>query len=316
MCRYLGLSSDTSFLFGIIPGVCREAIGRYDHMYTKRECFDSDKTYVWSEHHANKINNGRFSNQTAYYGTCPFLWDLGRVASQGVSTPEGSLFFLPRDDQVTIREDEYESVQQVIDAAPAPITFFLPWRSCDIWKNWDKLKLPAGSKFIQMNDPVTRQFILSKAFLEHQHIYIPWPGTDIYYAEFLSKTVHVYDKIEQYRTKKRDEMERESSLVLNYLKWGYDYLNDNQKKFFRWTGDWMLIGEDVRRYLTIKMLGLDVLKSPAQLYEDLIDKGFLEYNQKFVYDPEYQRAYEWLVTRTQEKSPYRSHHDHQRILLL
>ena len=165
MCRYLGLSSDTSFLFGIIPGVCREAIGRYDHMYTKRECFDSDKTYVWSEHHANKINNGRFSNQTAYYGTCPFLWDLGRVASQGVSTPEGSLFFLPRDDQVTIREDEYESVQQVIDAAPAPITFFLPWRSCDIWKNWDKLKLPAGSKFIQMNDPVTRQFILSKAFL-------------------------------------------------------------------------------------------------------------------------------------------------------
>ena len=316
MCRYLGLSPDTSFLFGIIPGVCREAIGRYDHMYTKRECFDSDKTYVWSEHHANKINNGRFSNQTAYYGTCPFLWDLGRVASQGVSTPEGSLFFLPRDDQVTIREDEYESVQQVIDAAPAPITFFLPWRSCDIWKNWDKLKLPAGSKFIQMNDPVTRQFILSKAFLEHQHIYIPWPGTDIYYAEFLSKTVHVYDKIEQYRTKKRDEMERESSLVLNYLKWGYDYLNDNQKKFFRWTGDWMLIGEDVRRYLTIKMLGLDVLKSPAQLYEDLIDKGFLEYNQKFVYDPEYQRAYEWLVTRTQEKSPYRSHHDHQRILLL
>jgi len=316
MCRYLGLSSDTSFLFGIIPGVCREAIGRYDHMYTKRECFDSDKTYVWSEHHANKINNGRFSNQTAYYGTCPFLWDLGRVASQGVSTPEGSLFFLPRDDQVTIREDEYESVQQVIDAAPAPITFFLPWRSCDIWKNWDKLKLPAGSKFIQMNDPVTRQFILSKAFLEHQHIYIPWPGTDIYYAEFLSKTVHVYDKIEQYRTKKRDEMERESSLVLNYLKWGYDYLNDNQKEFFRWTRDWMLIGEDVRRYLTIKMLGLDVLKSPAQLYEDLIDKGFLEYNQKFVYDPEYQRAYEWLVTKTQEKSPYRSHHDHQRILLL
>ena len=128
--------------------------------------------------------------------------------------------------------------------------------------------------------------------------------------------MHVYDKIEQYRTKKRDEIERESSLVLNYLKWGYDYLNDNQKEFFQWTRDWMLIGEDVRRYLTIKMLGLDVLKSPAQLYEDLIDKGFLEYNQKFVYDPEYQRAYEWLVTKTQEKSPYREYHDHQRILLL
>ena len=38
MARYLGLSPDTSFLFGILPGVCREAIGRYDHMYTQRDC--------------------------------------------------------------------------------------------------------------------------------------------------------------------------------------------------------------------------------------------------------------------------------------
>ena len=317
MARYLGLSEHTSFLFGIIPGVCREAIGRYDHLYTKRECFNSNKTYAWSQHHYNKINNGRFSNQTAYYGTCPFLWELGRIASstERMPNPEGSLFFLPRDDQVTIREDEYESVQQVIDAAPAPITFFLPWRSCDIWKNWDKLKLPAGSKFIQMSDAVTRQFILSKAFLEHEHIYVPWPGTDIYYAEFLDKTIHIYDKLEQYRTKTKDEMERESNLVLHYLKWGYDWLTPAQKKFFEWTRKWYDIDKEVRRYLTIKMLGLDVLKSPAQLHEDLMNKGFLEYNQQFCYNSEYQQSYEWLQSRM-EKTPYHSYHDHPHIQLL
>ena len=317
MARYLGLSEHTSFLFGIIPGVCREAIGRYDHMYTKRECFNSNKTYAWSQHHYNKINNGRFSNQTAYYGTCPFLWELGRIASstERMPNPEGSLFFLPRDDQVTIRDDEYESVQQVIDAAPAPITFFLPWRSCDIWKNWDKLKLPAGSKFIQMSDAVTRQFILSRAFLEHEHIYVPWPGTDIYYAEFLDKTIHIYDKLEQYRTKTKDEMERESNLVLHYLKWGYDWLTPAQKKFFEWTRKWYDIDKEVRRYLTIKMLGLDVLKSPAELHEDLMNKGFLEYHQQFCYNPEYQQSYEWLHSMM-EKTPYHSHHDHPHILLL
>ena len=317
MARYLGLSEHTSFLFGIIPGVCREAIGRYDHLYTKRECFNSNKTYAWSQHHYNKINNGRFSNQTAYYGTCPFLWELGRIATstERMSSPEGSLFFLPRDDQVTIRNDEYESVQQLIDEAPAPITFFLPWRSCDIWKNWDKLKLPAGSKFIQMSDAVTRQFILSKAFLEHEHIYVPWPGTDIYYAEFLDKTIHIYDKLEQYRTKTKDEMERESNLVLHYLKWGYDWLTPAQKKFFEWTRKWYDIDKEVRRYLTIKMLGLDVLKSPAELHEDLMNKGFLEYHQQFCYNPEYQQSYEWLQSRM-EKTPYHSYHDHPHIQLL
>ena len=296
MARYLGLSPDTSFLFGILPGVCREAIGRYDHMYTKRECFNSNKTYAWSQHHYNKINNGRFSNQIAYYGTCPFLWELGRIASstERMPNPEGSLFFLPRDDQVTIREDEFESVQQVIDSAPRPITFFLPWRNCDIWKNWDKLKLPAGSKFIQMSDAVTRQFILSRALLEHEHIYIPWPGTDIYYAEFLDKTIHIYDKLEQYRTKTKDEMERESNLVLHYLKWGYDWLTDNQKKFFEWTRNWNDIDKKVRHNLTVKMLGLDVLKSPHELYHSLMENNFLEYNQQFMYDAEYQDSYLWL----------------------
>ena len=207
MARYLGLSEHTSFLFGILPGVCREAIGRYDYMYTKYECFNSDKTYAWSYHHANKINNGRFSNQTAYYGTAPFLWELGRVAAKGMPSPKGSLFFLPRDDQVTIREDEYDSVQKLIDAAPRPITFLLPWRTCDIWRNWDKLNLGGDCKFIQLSDPITRQSILSKALLKHEHVYIPWPGTDVYYAEFLDKTIHIYDKLEQYRTKTKDEME-------------------------------------------------------------------------------------------------------------
>ena len=317
MARYLGLSEHTSFLFGIIPGVCRESIGRYDFMYTKRECFNSNKTYAWSQHHANKINNGRFSNQTAYYGTCPFLWELGRVAtSEGMSSPQGSLFFLPRDDQVTIREDEYESVQKLIDAAPRPITFLLPWRSCDIWKNWDKLKLGGDCKFIQMSDPITRQFILSRAFLEHEHVYIPWPGTDIYYADFLGKTIHIYDKLEQYRTKTKEEMERENSMVIHYLKWGYDFLTDNQKTFFEWTRNWNAIDVDVRKYLTEKMLGLDVLKSPAELHEDLMNKGFLEYSQQFCYNSDYQRSYEWLVSKVQERSPHHSHHDHPHILLL
>ena len=57
MKRYMGLDPDTSFLFGILPGVCREAIGRYDWMYTDYSCFNSNKVYAWSEHHANKIND-------------------------------------------------------------------------------------------------------------------------------------------------------------------------------------------------------------------------------------------------------------------
>ena len=317
MARYLGLSEHTSFLFGIIPGVCREAIGRYDHMYTKRECFNSDKTYGWSEYHVNKINNGRFSNQIAYYGTAPFLWELGRIAtSEGMSSPKGSLFFLPRDDQVTIREDEYDSIQKLIDSAPRPITFLLPWRSCDIWKNWDKLKLGGDCKFIQMSDPITRQSILSRSFLEHEHVYIPWPGTDVYYAEFLDKKIHIYDKLEQYRTKTKVEMERENSMVIHYLKWGYDVLTDNQKQYFELTRKWNDIDEDVKKYLIIKMLGLDVLKSPAELHEDLMNNKFLEYSQQFVLNPEYQRSYEWLKSKTQEKTPRHSHHDHPHIKLL
>jgi len=315
MARYLGLPLNTSFLFGILPGLCREAIGRYDHMYTKRECFNSKLIYAWSKFHAEKINSAKFGNTTAYYGTAPFLWELGRVASSNDFNPKGSLFFLPRDDQVTIREDEFESVQQVIDSAPRPITFLLPWRTCDIWKHWDKLKLAGDAKFIQMNDPFTRQEILAHNIMSHEHIFIPWPGTDVYYSEFLDKKILVYDKLEQYRTKTQVEMERWNNDVIHYLKWGYDWLNDNQKKYFEWTRDWMSIDKSVRQNLAIQMLGLDVLKSPEELFEDLMYYGFLEDTQRFVYNPEYQKSYEWLESNL-EKILGQTLHDHPHMSLL
>jgi len=315
MARYLGLPLNTSFLFGILPGVCREAIGRYDHMYTKRQCFNSKYVYAWSKHHAEKINSAKFGNNIAYYGTAPFLWELGRVASKNEFKPEGSLFFLPRDDQVTIREDEFESVQQVIDSAPRPITFLLPWRTCDIWRNWDKLKLSGDSQFIQMKDPFIRQEVLSYNILKHEHVYIPWPGTDVYYAEFLDKNIIVYDKLEQYRTKTRDEMQRERSDVLHYLKWGYEWLTDNQKVFFEWTREWNKIDKAVRRKLTIEMLGLDTLKKPEELHEDLMNLGFLEDHQSFTYNSEYQRSYEWLESNLQRIRGL-TLHDHPHMSLL
>ena len=314
MARYLGLSPDTSFLFGILPGVCREAIGRYDHMYTKTECFNTNKVYAWSKKHAEKINSAKFGDTKAYYGTAPFMWELGRVASMVDYKPEGSLFFLPRDDQCTIREDEHESVQKLIAGVPRPITFLLPWRSCDIWKHWDKLDLPKDSKFIQLGDPSVRQETLSHLFLKHEHIYIPWPGTDIYYGEFLDKNVIVYDKLEQYRTKTMDEMERENNIVIHWLKWGYNWLTDDQKTFFEWTRNWNNIDKPVRKNLTSLMLGLDVLKSPQELHDDMMSQGYLESHQKFRYNSEYQRSYEWLSNL--QKSRDLTLHDHPHMSLL
>ena len=316
MCRYLGLDLDTFFDFGILPGVCREALGRNDYLYSKTQTFESNKVYAWSHYHYRRLLK-QSKAVTPYYGTAPFLWELGKIATETDYKPEGSLFFLPRDDQVTIRDDEYENVQRLIDEVPRPVTFLLPWRSCDIWKHWDKLELDGSrTEFVQMSDPITRQSTLSRLLLQHEHVYIPWPGTDIYYAEFLNKQVHIYDSIKQYRTKKMNEVERFSPNILLFLKWGYDYLNDVQKDYFHWTEKWNDIEQDIRNYLTIKMLGLDALKSPAELHEDLINNKFLQYNQKFVYNPDYQRSYEWLVTKTQEKSPYREYHDHPHISLL
>ena len=315
MARYLGLPLNTSFLFGILPGLCREAIGRYDHMYTKRACFNSKYVYAWSKHHAEKINSSRFKNTRAYYGTAPFMWELGRVASRYDFDPKGSLFFLPRDDQCTIREEEYESVQELIDSAPRPITFMLPWRTCDIWKQWDKLKLTGEYNFVQMNDPITRQETLAHNIMSHEHIFIPWPGTDVYYSEFLDKKIHVYDKLEQYRTKTRDEMERWNSPVIHYLKWGYDWLTDDQKIFFEWTRDWNNIDRSIRKKLTIEILGLDVLKRPEELHREMMSIGMLEPHQKFTPNDEYERAYEWLESNL-EKIRDLTLHDHPHISLL
>jgi len=63
------------------------------------------------------------------------------------------------------------------------------------------------------------------------------------------------------------------------------------------------------------MLGLDVLKSPEELFEDLMHYGFLEDTQRFVYNSEYQKSYEWL-SMTQEKTLRQTSHDHPHISLL
>ncbi len=294
MQRYLGLP-DASFLYGVIPGVCREVVGRRDWMYTQPECFNSNKVYVWSEYHAKKLEKSRMQS---YYGACPFLWDLAKVATTESYEPEGSLFFIPRDDQVTIRDADYRNVQDAINWASRPIRFLLPWRECDIWKEWKNLKLPKDSEFIQMNDRVNRQFILSRLFLQSEHVYIPWPGTDIYYAEFLGKHVHIYDRLEYYRTKTIEESPQSKTKILRHLKWGWDYLNDTQKEFFEYTNTWSILPEDDRAFMTAKMLGLSQLKSPEDLYNDLLEIGFLREEDKQVVNEEYITAYEWLREKT------------------
>ena len=300
MCRYLGLDLDTFFDFGILPGVCREALGRNDYLYSKTATFDSNKVYAWSHYHYRRLLKA--GKVTPYYGTAPFLWELGKIAHAQDTTPEfytepeGSLFFLPRDDQVTIREDEYESVQRLIDEVPRPVTFLLPWRSCDIWKHWDKLDLEQHT-VVQMSDPITRQSMLAGLLLQHEHVYIPWPGTDLYYAEFLDKQIHVYDSIKQYRTKKMNEVERFSPNIVMFLKWGYEYLNDVQKEYFHWTENWNEIEKQDRKFLTIKMLGLDVLKSPTELYEDLLSKNFITNGNP---TEEYVSSYEWLRDKVEK----------------
>ena len=299
MCRYLGVTSDTSFLFGIIPGVCREVVGRRDFMYTQPECFNSKLVYSYSEYHHEKINKSK--SVRSYYGTSPFLWDLGITATKKEYEPKGSLFFIPRDDQVTIRDPEWQTVQEVIDSLPKPITFLLPWRDCDIWTNWYKLEFPEGSEFKQMNIRETRQFTLSDLLLKHEYIYIPWPGTDIYYSEFLDRKVVLYDDIKKYRTKTVEEGGKQiQTKVLRFLKWGYDYLNDTQKEYFHWQEKWNDIPVEDRRFLTTKTLGLNVLKSPEQLFNDMKSEGFLQDGLEFKYNEDYQKSYEWLKAKSEK----------------
>ena len=297
MSRYLGLSPDTSFSFAILPGVCRETWCRRDWIYSDPECYNTKKTYSWSRNHHDKLVKSPFME--SYYGTAPFLWDLGKIATEEVYEPKGSLFYIPRDDQVTIRCDDITNVQDAIDWAPRPIRFLLPWRQCDIWKDWNKLKLPEGSELIQMVNRETRQFTLSRLLLQSEHIFIPWPNTDVYYAEFLNKTIHMYDRLENYRTKEKAEMEEGSYnlKLLKFLKWGWDYLNDTQKEFFSWTSKWSTLPADDRTFLMSQMLGLRQVKSPESLYNDLLEIGFLREEDKQVVNEEYITAYEWLCQK-------------------
>ena len=297
MSRYLGQNPDTSFLFGILPGVCREAIGRPDFLYTNQQAFRSDKVYTWSKHHHDKIKRNRFTKVQSYYGTAPFLWELGRAAIQNQQRePEGSLFFLPRDDQVTIRDESYKEVEQLLHDAPKPRSVLLPWRTCDIWKQWELINIPEDYTMIQMSNPIIRQETLSKLFLNHQHIYIPWPGTDIYYGGFLQRDVIIYDNIKQYRTKQKHEMQREMEVVLNHLKWGYDYLTKKQKDFFEWTCGWQRLDPGDRSHMVTTFLGLDVIKSPIVLFNDLQQHGFLEPDRVFHQQEIWEQAYEWILS--------------------
>ena len=303
MARYLGQRPDTFFMFGIQPGVCREAIGRTDLLYTKKDTFDSDLMYSWSRFHYDKIRRNKFATVKPYYGTCPFMWELGVIAVTEEFDPKGSLFYLPRDDQVTIRDAEYSNVQDAIDAAPKPITFLVPFRSCDVWKDWTKLRIPEGSRLVSLTDPEMRQYTLARLLHQHEHIYIPWPGTDLYYAAFLGKEIHLYDKIINYRTKHANEMERTYERVLFHLKWGYDFLTDKQKTFFHWTERWNDIDIHDRAWLVNNFLGLDALKPPHELHKDMLEKGYLHHLQMFTPIKKYYDAYEWIDHQMLEATP-------------
>ena len=54
--------------------------------------------------------------------------------------------------------------------------------------------------------------------------------------------------------------------------------------------------------------------SPS-LLASTMDHGFLQDHQKFVYNPEYQRSYEWLKSNL-EKIRGQTLHDHPHISLL
>ena len=91
-------------------------------------------------------------------------------------------------------------------------------------------------------------------------------------------------------------------------------MTEDQKIYFEWTRDWNSIDICVRKKLTTLMLGTDALKSPEELHDDMMTQGFLEPHQKFTYNPEYQRSYDWLSNL--EKTRGHSLHDHPHMSLL
>ena len=298
--RYFGLHPDTSFRFGVIPGFCRESVGRRDWVYTSTKVYNTQQLYCWSDfHHKRLCKEGHFI--TSYYGTAPFLWDLDHQQEED----GGTLFFLPNDDLSTIRDADYKIVQDAIDSAPEPITFLLPWRKDQVWKHWEDLSIPGHADMISLSDRVNRQLILTKLFQQKEYIYLAYPGTDLYYASFLDKEIVIYDSIKNYRSKTDDElaaqgMRREQ--ILSHLIWGYDYLNDVQKEYFHWTENWNDIELQDRQFLTQKILGLDALKSPADLFRDMKENNLL-YNEKFVENEKYNITYEWLKSKVKKITP-------------
>ncbi|MAA50065.1 MAG: hypothetical protein CMP83_07815 [Gammaproteobacteria bacterium] len=89
-------------------------------------------------------------------------------------------------------------------------------------------------------------------------------------------------------------MDRQPERVLSHLKWGYDYLTEKQKTFFHWTEQWNDIDFHDRVWLINNMLGLDALKSPRRLYDDMKENGMIHELQQFRANVSYQRGYEWI----------------------
>ena len=85
--------------------------------------------------------------------------------------------------------------------------------------------------------------------------------------------------------------------------------------FFEWTRDWNDIDISVRKKLTVEMLGLDVLKSPKDLHDDMMNHGFLDEHQSFTQNTDYEKSYEWLKSNL-EKIRGQTLHDHPHMSLL
>tara|TARA_Y100001972_G_C7531456_1_gene267822 strand:- start:108 stop:440 length:333 start_codon:yes stop_codon:yes gene_type:complete len=91
-------------------------------------------------------------------------------------------------------------------------------------------------------------------------------------------------------------MQREMEVVLNHLKWGYDYLTKKQKDFFEWTCGWQRLDPGDRSHMVTTFLGLDVIKSPMVLFNDLQEHGFLEQERIFQQQESWEQAYEWILS--------------------
>jgi len=269
--RYLDLPLDSDFFdFYIQPGVCKEVIGKDDKFYSNSICVGSDKVYCWSEFHHKKIKS--------FYSCCPFLFDLARVSLTKKFNPKGSLFFLPRGDRVVKRNNDM-SWKNVLHSVPKPITILAPYRIEDKWDYDEDIKVTS------LSNPETRQIQLSKLLLSHEFVYLHLPSSDTFYANFLDKKVIHYDDIKNYSSKKISEIIA-PSIHLRHLNWSYEKLNETQKLFF----DFDFSQEDIR-FLTNKMLGLEVLLSPNQLAESLSINTTIK--NSFSYD-----CYQWIKEKS------------------